>query len=54
MRGAVMTALHKGNVKNKKNYCRFKNNSYLCSPKKLRGWRMVDALVSGASVNCDV
>lgn len=24
-----MTALHKGNVKNKKNYCRFKNNSYL-------------------------
>lgn len=24
MRGAVMTALHKGNVKNKKNYCRFK------------------------------
>ncbi len=54
MRGAVMTVLHKGNVKNKKNYCRFKNNSYLCNPKSCAGGEMVDALVSGASVNCDV
>lgn len=54
MRGAVMTALHKGNVKNKKNYCRFKNNSYLCNPKSCAGGEMVDALVSGTSVSDDV
>ena len=34
--------------------CLFEKNKYLCNPIRCAGGEMVDALVSGASVNCDV